>query len=400
MKSDGSTLNINMLGEFSFVSSLCRVDDQSSRSKKVWTLLQYLIANRFRDVSQNDLIDTLWPEGEEIGDPANTLKTIVHRARTAMEPLGVADPKDILLYRGGTYSWNNDIPVLIDAEEFSRCCDAAERTSGDEKLKLLMGAIELYHGDFLPKSSLEQWAMPLTSLYRTKYIQAVHSAVEMLREDGNYEKLIAVCRKAAVIDPYDESIHFALIQALVATGDQQEAMNHYNYVTEMFFTHFGVTPSEELTQLYKEIVRTSKSTQMDLGVIRDGLEERERAQGAFYCEYEFFKDIYRLEARSASRNGQAIHIALVTVLDGYGKKLTTAKLNTAMLRLREIITASLRRGGVFTRYSVSQFMVMLPSASFENADMVLNRITRNFRHTYPKMEILLHFSILPLNPLM
>lgn len=400
MKTDGSTLNINMLGEFSFVSSLCRVDDQSSRSKKVWTLLQYLIANRFRDVSQDDLIDVLWPEGEEIGDPANTLKTIVHRARAMLEPLGVADPKDILLYRGGTYSWNNDIPVLVDAEEFTRCCDGAEREKGSAKLGLLLRAAELYRGDFLPKASLEQWVMPLASLYRTKYIAAVHGAVELLREDGSYDRLIDLCRRAAVVDPYDESVHFALIQALVATGAQQEAMNHYNYVTEMFFTHFGVTPSEELTQLYKEIVRTSKSTEMDLGVIRDGLEERERVEGAFYCEYEFFKDIYRLEARGASRSGQTVHIALITVLDGYGKKLTTAKLNTAMVRLRGVITSSLRRGDVFTRYSVSQYMVMLPSASFENADAVLGRITRNFRRAYPKMEILLHFSILPLNPLM
>jgi GGDEF domain-containing protein len=86
------------------------------------------------------------------------------------------------------------------------------------------------------------------------------------------------------------------------------------------------------------------------------------------------------------------------VLDGYGKKLTQAKMNTAMERLREIIVKSLRQGDVFTRYSVSQYLLMLPLASYENTEMVLNRVTRNFRHAYPKMEILLHFSALPLDP--
>ena len=139
---------------------------------------------------------------------------------------------------------------------------------------------------------------------------------------------------------------------------------------------------------------------MDLGVIKEGLVESEMMPGAFFCEYEFFKDIYRLQARSAGRNGQIVHIALVTVMDGYGKKLTQSRLNTAMERLKDVVRNSLRRGDVFTRYSVSQYLLMLPSASFENADMVLNRVTRNFKHAYPKMDILLHYTVLPLDPVM
>ncbi|HWQ57815.1 MAG TPA: bacterial transcriptional activator domain-containing protein, partial [Clostridia bacterium] len=221
----------------------------------------------------------------------------------------------------------------------------------------------------------------------------------MLTQAGRYGDIISLCRRASVIDPYDESVHFALIQALVATGAQQEAMSHYNYVTEMFFSHFGVTPSQELTQLYREIVRTSKNTEMDLGTIRSGLTENERADGAYYCEYEIFKDIYRIQARNASRNGLVIHVALITILDGYGKKLTQAKMNTAMERLREIIAKSLRRGDVYTRYSVSQYLMMLPLANYENTQIVMDRVTRNFKHAYPKMELLLHYSALPLDPL-
>ena len=389
-----------MLGEFSLVYGSRKVDDQSSRSKKVWTLIQYLLANRLKDISQNDLIEVLWPEGEEIGDPANTLKTIVHRARQAIDGLAYDDGKNIILYRSGTYAWNNDLPVRVDAEEFIALCDEAEQTSGDAKLSLLMKALALYHGDYLPKSSFEPWVMPLSSYYRTRYIQAVHSAVAMLDSAGRFGDIVSLCRRASVIDPYDESIHLALIQALVATCAQQEAMSHYNYVTEMFFSHFGVTPSPELTQLYKEIVRTSKITEMDLGVIREGLAESQLISGAYYCEYEFFKDVYRIQARNISRNGQTVHVALISVLDGYGKKLTQAKMNTAMERLREVVTKSLRQGDVFTRYSVSQYLLMLPLASYENTEMVLNRVMRNFRHAYPKMEMLLHFSALPLDPIL
>ncbi len=400
MEPAGRVLQVYMLGEFSLVYDERKIDDQSSRSKKVWTLIQYLIANRTKDISQNDLIDVLWPEGEEIGDPANTLKTIVHRARQALDKLAFEDGKNIILYRSGAYAWNNDLPVEIDAEEFLSCCDAAEKVSGEKKLSLLMRALGRYRGDYLPKAAFEPWAIPLSSYYRTRYIRAAHDALALLAEAGRCADVVSLCRRASVIDPYDESIHLALIQSLVAIGAQQEAMNHYNYVTEMFFSHFGVTPSPELTQLYKEIVRTSKMTEMDLGIIREGLAESERAEGAFYCELEFFKDVYRIQARNANRNGQIVHISLITVLDGYGKKLTQAKMNTAMERLRDIIAASLRRGDVFTRYSVSQYLLMLPLANFENAEMVMNRVTRNFRRAYPKMELLLHYSALPLDPVL
>ncbi len=391
-------LQIHMLGEFSLACGDRRVDDQSSRSKKVWTLIQFLIANRMKDISQNDLIEVLWPDADEIGDPANTLKTIAHRARQTLDSLAFAPGKNIILYRNGTYVWNNSLPISVDAENFIASCDAAEAVGGEERLAHLMQALAHYCGDFLPKSAFEEWVMPLSSYYRTRYLHAVHSAIELLARVGRYDDIISLCRRASVIDPYDEAIHLALIQALVSIGAQQEAMSHYNFVTEMFFSHFGVTPSEELTRLYREIVRTSKSTEMDIGVIREGLSESVRNAGAFYCEYELFKDVYRIQARNLGRNGQTVHLALISVLDGYGKKLTLAKRNAAMERLRDVIAKSLRQGDVFTRYSVSQYIIMLPLASFENAEMIMNRVARNFKRTYPKMELLLHYSALPLDP--
>ncbi len=393
-------LHINMLGGFSMTSAHNTIDDQSNRSKKLWTLLEYLIANRHKDISQNDLIDVLWPEGEEVGDPANTLKTLVYRVRAVLDELHFVPGKNLVLYRRGAYHWNNDLNVTVDSEEFDRLCDEAAAGDDDCRLALMMQALELYKGDFLPRSALDDWATPLSAYYRARYIKTVHDAVDLLNTAARFDEAIQICQRAVIIDPYDESIHLHLIQALVETGAQQEAMKHYNYVTELFFTRFGVTPSEELTTLYKEIVKTSKTTEMDLGVIKEGLAEQELIPGAFFCEYEFFKDIYRLQARSAGRNGQIVHIALITVMDGYGKKLTQTRLNTAMDRLKDVIRTSLRRGDVFTRYSVSQFLLMLPSASFENADMVLSRVTRGYKRIYPKMEILLHYSVLPLDPLM
>ena len=391
------TIKVNMLGEFtiSCADGSGIVSDQNNRSKKVLTLLEYLITFRNREIPQNELIELLWPE-DSTDEPANTLKTLLHRARLALDELGLGCGKEMIICRRSTYAWASDIDMIVDAEEFEKLCKLAENEEGEEKLDHMMAAIAIYKGDFLPKSSLEMWATPISTYYHTMYLNVVHETLLMLLDRARFEDIIAVCQKAMTIDQFDERLHFSMIQALIANGMQQAAMSHYNYVTELYLDKFGITPSPELTALYKEIIKANKSTEMNLAIIRDELREKEEENGAFFCEYEFFKDIYRLFAREVRRSGQAVQIALMTVIDSSGKKLTQKQRAVAMQRLRSVILSSLRKSDVCARYSVSQYILMLPSASLEDGDMVLKRVSGNFRREYPHMNVLLQYSVLPM----
>ena len=48
--SESRTLHINMLGEFAlyFEGRVEKLDDSSNRSRKMWILLEYLVAHRHR----------------------------------------------------------------------------------------------------------------------------------------------------------------------------------------------------------------------------------------------------------------------------------------------------------------------------------------------------------------
>ena len=65
MKQD-NVLHVQMLGTFSITLGEARVDDSSNRSKKIWLLLAYLIYNRDRTVSQEELIRLLWGDGKRM----------------------------------------------------------------------------------------------------------------------------------------------------------------------------------------------------------------------------------------------------------------------------------------------------------------------------------------------
>lgn len=391
-------LRINMLGEFSLIYGDREVNEESNRSKKIWTLLEYLITFRDREISQNEMFEVLWPD-DNVEDPANTLKTLLHRARNTLSQLGIEDDKQLIYYRRGTYRWNPSIDYTVDVEQYEQLCTLAFSSRNEEdRLDLFLHAINLYKGDFLPKSSLELWAVPIHTYYRSQYIKIVHEVLSMLQRAGRFDEIIKVCWKAVSIDPYDEDLHYALIQSLVATGAQRTALQHYEYVTDLYFNQFGVTPSKELTDLYKEIMKTSKSLELNLNVIKEGLREAELKKSAFFCEYVFFKDIYRLEARAAARTGQAMHIALITISGAGGAVLKQKQVVVTMERLSEVISETLRKSDIYTRYSVTQYLILLPSASYENGNAVMSRIVSTYKSRHAKSNVVLQYKLLPLDP--
>jgi len=390
-------LYINMLGEFTMRYGDNMISDQEGRSKKLWLLIEYLVTFRGKEISQNDLIDLLWPDDYE-GNPANTLKTLVHRARTLIGGLKYEDVKNIIIYRRGTYAWNDKLDVVIDLDVFEESIAEAakEGISIEHKLSALMTAIDLYKGDFLPKLSMESWAVPISTYYHSMYVKAVHDLVDILTHIRNWEEIVRVCQNAIQIDPYDERLHQHLIQALVHTKNSQLAKSHYESVTKMFYERFGVAPSAEFSALYKQVVKTLHQTENDILAVREVLNEDEYETGAFYCEFEVFKEIYQLEVRSASRTGSSMYICLITVTDEDGETPEKDVIRSAMNKLLLTVNESLRRGDVYTRFSVSQYLLLLENLTYENAEMVAERIVKRFKAEYPKLKLDLRTAVAPI----
>lgn len=380
-------LRITMLGEFSVSCGEVTLNEQNKRSKKLWTLFQYLVTFHNREISQNELLDSLWEE-ESSDNPAGALKTQMHRLRTMLAELGY--DKEIIINTRGTYALNNSADFTIDSEEFEGLCKRCQNTEDEsEKLECLKRAIALYKGDYLPKISLEQWVVPINTYYHSLYIKAVHKAIDLLYKQGNLQEIADLCRKAMIFDPYDEPLHYNLIKVLAELGDQQNAKAAYKYVTDLFYNKFGVNPSDELIALYNDTVRSRKDVELDLSVVEKNLNADHESSGAFYCEYEFFRYIYRLETREAKRSGKKISICLMTVTDIDGEIPPQKALNRCMEKLSETISRYLRCNDVYARYSVSQYIIMLPNTNDENCEMITQRIVRNYRRDNPRSQMLI-----------
>ena len=391
------TVNVRMLGGLSVRMGENSVDDGTGRMRKVWLLLAYLLHTRNTRVNQQRLLDLL---GTEDGiDATGRLKAMLYRVRNLLDRLGDGAGHRLILFKGGCYYWNPDVAVTLDTEEFERLLTSAACAEEEERLRLCLEAIELYRGDFLPKLSMESWVMPISAYYHEMYLQAAEQALTILEKRQDWQQGAAVCIAALKVEHYSESLFQHLMRCRIALGDRSGAVRDYEEMSELLFATFGVMPSEESRKLYREALREAENVFVPVGTVREQLREPSAARGAMFCEYDFFKMLYQAQARAISRSGDTVHIALLSLVGKQKRELPRCSLDTAMENLQELVLMNLRQGDIVTRCSVSQFIVMLQGANYENSGMVCQRIQRAFIRQYPHSPAEIHFSVQPLEPM-
>jgi len=362
-------IKIEMLGGFAIIDGDKRIIEQEKRSSKTWKMLQYLITHRHKMVTQEELADVFCGE-ENMESAGSALRTIVYRARTALLKAGLSCADNLILTKGGGYAWNNEIPCIVDIEEFESLGKTAGSTENDEKrLAMLLKANDLYKGDFLPNSIGELWVMPLSRWYRSTYISCTLEALEILTSFGRYDEVEKLCSKALKIDPFDEKLISYGIRAMLAQGKNGDALVEYKRAEAMFFDILGVNFSDDLRELYNQIQRPAvvEGETLD-GLLHEWLVESDEP-GAYYCDLSEFRTLARIESRSVPRSGRTAYIVMIET-----KPEKEAKKGGVMGQLGSLIKESLRMGDLYTRPSPSQYVIMLHSLTYEDCKMLLNRI--------------------------
>lgn len=388
---------VQMLGAFSLEAGGIKLSDSDNRTRKVWSLLAYLLCHRGRTVSQKKLIELLWGEDPASTNPENALRITFHRARSALNQLWPTAGHDLILRKDGGYTWNTEIPMDIDSDRFDALCTAVY-SDEEQQLAAYLEALQLYHGDFLEKQSSDTWVIPVAAHFHNLYVSTVMTAAQLLCARGRHREAADFCRAAVAGDPYHEPLHQQLMQALAAAGDQKAAAAVYEELSHRLFDDFGIRPNEQTRSVYREVVHTLSDNTLPMDVVLEQLQEPERIAGAMRCDYDYFKVLCFAETRAMERNGNATHILLLSVSGTPDKPLSKRTLNRIMEQLGETIRTSLRRGDTFSQCSVSQYIIMLPQANYENSCMVARRILGAFSRKHPHVTAKIQHMVQPLTP--
>lgn len=203
-------------------------------------LLAFLVANRGRTLTREELVDALWPDGRDGGlaPLLSKLRRVVpldgtrvaldelrvdteaavdalHRAESALtldEPLRAWGPSQVAMFVTGR-------PFLPGEE--SAWIDEIRRRLGEMRVR-----------------ALEAYASAGLAIGGTELVAAVRSGRELTR-----------------LEPYRESGYRILMEALDREGNCAEALLVYEELRTRLREELGVTPSEPTQALHRRLLR-------------------------------------------------------------------------------------------------------------------------------------------------
>lgn len=367
-------IDVTMFGKFTLKQEGMEVPHAVSltgRSRRLWTLTAYLILNRNRGVSAQELIDLLWPEAEN-DNPLSTLQNNVSRARAALAELGFTHAKVIIHNEKGYYRWAPDRETQLDVEQFETLAKAALAEEDMEKsVALAQKAVALYTGDFLTESA----------------------AVDRLLKLGRITDAEKLCTGVIRLDPAAEEFSVFLMQALIKNKNPKKALEHYDYIASLYREVYGVSPSAELEAQKALAVQEIYGSETSEDDIQTFLLEKEQETGAFCCDNNVFREIVNLHVREMRRNDTPAALMIVRLAN---RSIDPEKRAVYMKQMEVTLLNELRAGDPFTKVGANQFWVLLPGATGENGGLVSRRVFNRFQKEYPKSGATYTFKSLDL----
>ena len=365
-----------MLGNFDLCADGKSVLCYLGNSAKAITLLQYLILNRGNVIPSRKLIDLFW-EGEDISNPENALRTMISRIRSN---LSKADPafSECILFESGGYMWTYLSNCEIDVPKFEGLCEQVNEAKRLDPATrgLYMQILKIYKGDFCPPIT-NGWLVSRSMYLHNLYLQTISNFLKYLEEKKEYRTVVNICQIALNIDQLDENINLKFMGALKYRNQKHSALAHYRHLTDLYYQTLGISPSGNIKNFYKELIRDNLASETDIITIQRELSSTSPADGAFVCDYSMFKEFYQLHTRNHKRNGQTILLAVISIKNTGSAPFEPLTLDKIARDLLIIIQSSLRKGDAISRYSPTQFAILLPIVAGVNGYEILNRIVRH-----------------------
>lgn len=381
-ETEKGVLDIQMLGGFTLSYEGKEIVLGRSTTAKFVQLLQIVWLQGKKGIAKEQLMKSLY-DRESLTNLNNSFNNLIYQMRRQMQRAGLP-VGDYIVHQGGIYTADETVPVHIDALEFETLSLEAEEESNEiEKYRLYSQAFELYKGELLPGISTEIWVTAESLYYKELFERCVLWLGEYAKHRKDYQTMVRVYSRAAEIYPFDEWQVYE-IDGLLCKGEYKEAHILYDKTVRLYSDEMGLPPSEQMMRCYEQM--SEKITRCP-GVISEiQMELRENGSSqpegvrAYYCSYPSFIDAYRLLSRNMERTGKSMFLMLCTLVDYEGKMIQNQeKLKARSEALKEAIGVSLRQGDAFTKYSVSQYLVLLVGTNQEDCDIIYHRISRKLK---------------------
>ncbi len=343
---------VQMLGGFSLSIGEKKLDLGTNSKANFLKLSEIVFLRGLGGVSKRDLIDGVFGH-KALLDENNSLNNLLHQARTQLKKAGMPGRK-IIDGKRGVYApeYDPNYEYILDVHEFEDTCLKAKNEENKEKrYAYYQEAFDLYKGELLPEFATDYWVILESVRLKRLYDDVIDFLGKYYKEKEDYESLFELYDKANKIYP-DNGWQIEMIDALILKKDYKTAYELYT----------------KCAHYYQDELEVPKS---EMGA---------RKMGAYLCPFTSFIDIYHVLRRNLERRGSSIFMMLCTLVDYEGKPIQNQeKLNARAEILEQSLSEGLRKGDVYTKYSSSQYLILLIGTKREDCAIIYQRISRRVK---------------------
>ncbi len=239
-------VKIYTFGRFEMLKNNEPLHFAGKEQKKPLELLKALISFGGRDVPEERLTDSLWPDAE--GDQARkSFETTLARLRRLL------GGEDVLVCRARQLTIN-PLHCWVDTLALVALFDKIQQAPIEQIVPLCEKAVSLYKGPFLPGDVGIQLTVTCRETLKSRLLRAIGTAGRHYEQAGEWEKGADYFTKGIETDRFAEEFHRGLMICQRQLGNHAAVARIYSRCHSLLKAEFGIEPSPETTAVYSSII--------------------------------------------------------------------------------------------------------------------------------------------------
>jgi LuxR family maltose regulon positive regulatory protein len=242
-------LKVYTLGRFSVL-----IDGKPARSsrkvqQKPLAVLKALIALGDREVSEDEILDHLWPDAD--GDLAQqSFASALHRLRQLLGHERIVQRQEGKLTLDDRFCW-------VDAWAFEATLEQAgglwKKEEAANAVRLLEKAMQMYRGPFLAQETGQPWTLSMKERLRGRFLRNVEKLGKYWQQSSQWEKALDVYLKGLEVDDLAEEFYRGVMICYRQLGRRNDALAAYKRYRRILSSVPGLAPSARVEALYKNL---------------------------------------------------------------------------------------------------------------------------------------------------
>jgi LuxR family transcriptional regulator, maltose regulon positive regulatory protein len=251
----GYTITVQLMGPFKIMLGLDEVEERRWIRDKAKELFVYLLLNRERYISKDEIMRELWDDTHEKSADRD-FKVALNALLKVIEPHRRArEPSYFILRKQTMYRLNPRAAIESDLDRFQLFLTSglAEK-SPKMAMEQLLKASSIYNGHLFEEKLELEWIAEERERVQQQYIQLLERLAQTYTRLKEFGKTIFWAEKILRIDYTWEEAYRLLMYANYQLQNRAQSVKWYKKCSDVLEEELDIAPMETTEEMYKIIM--------------------------------------------------------------------------------------------------------------------------------------------------